>query len=182
MSQDLTCTFTNGNGTKIFHRDGLRDGERDWHPPRAPATGVRDGVRDGERAGTRTGANRNVQTGSLAYDLDVEAGKATQYTGFILKGWKWSPAYSETGAPLFPSETRPVNVWVFNYAFGDYQNIGENILKLLVIPAERGLHVALADEALARGVDGVNAGVGSSGGDDEGEGREHAGLQHRYKY
>src|SRR5262245_65597662 len=26
VSQDLTCTFTNGNGTKVFHRDGLRDG------------------------------------------------------------------------------------------------------------------------------------------------------------
>ena len=29
VSQDLTCDFTNGNGTKTFHRDGVREGDRD---------------------------------------------------------------------------------------------------------------------------------------------------------
>ena len=41
-------------------------------------------------------------TGSLAYDLDVEARKANQYTGFILKGWKGTPSYT---GPALPSGT-----------------------------------------------------------------------------
>ena len=44
VSQDLTCTFTNGNGTKTFHREGVRDGER---------TGTRTGERVGSREGSR---------------------------------------------------------------------------------------------------------------------------------
>ena len=46
VSQDLTCTFTNGSGTKTFHRDGVRDGAR---------TGTREGVREGAREGIRDG-------------------------------------------------------------------------------------------------------------------------------
>ena len=55
-----------------------------------------------------------MQTGSLAYDLDVDARKANQYTGFILKGWKGTPAYTETGAPVWNAPT------FGDYAFGDY--------------------------------------------------------------
>jgi hypothetical protein len=96
VSQNLTCTFTNGNGTKTFHRDGERTGIRE-----GSRIGTRDSVREGDRDGTRTGTQAGTQTGSLAYDLDVEARKAKQYTGFILKGWKGQPSYKETGTPVW---------------------------------------------------------------------------------
>ena len=40
VAQDLTCTYTNGNGTQTFHREGVRDGDR---------TGTREGTREGQR-------------------------------------------------------------------------------------------------------------------------------------
>ena len=98
MSQDLTCTFTNGNGTKTFHRDGVRDGDRTG-TREGSRTGTREGSRDGERDGIRTGTQTGTQTGSLAYDLDVEARKANQYTGFILKGWNGTPSYTRDRRP-----------------------------------------------------------------------------------
>ena len=55
VGQDLTCTFTNGNGTKVFHRDGVRDGER---------TGTREGTRLGTREGTRECPGRPRQSGT----------------------------------------------------------------------------------------------------------------------
>ena len=36
VGQDLTCTYTNGNGTKVFHRDGVRDGVREGNRDRQP--------------------------------------------------------------------------------------------------------------------------------------------------
>ena len=115
MSQDLTCTFTNGSGTKTSprRRDGTREGTR---------IGTRDGARD--RDGTRTGTQTGVQTGSLAYDLDVEARKSNQYTGFILKGWKVTPSYTETGAPSgTPGSATPATTSATTLRrlhFGDY--------------------------------------------------------------
>ena len=91
VSQDLTCEFTNGNGTKTFHRDGERDGSRDGVRT-GSREGTRDGSRDADRTGVRTGTQFGTQTGALAYDLDVEARKANQYTGFKLMGSKGTPA------------------------------------------------------------------------------------------
>ncbi|GGJ52009.1 hypothetical protein [Streptomyces brasiliensis] len=109
VSQDLTCTFTNGNGTKTFHRDGVRDGERTGTRT-VSHVGTREGSRDVSREGTRTGSRTGVLTGSLAYDLDVEARKANQYTGFIVNGWRGEPSY-EAG------ETS----WTSPVSFGDWQ-------------------------------------------------------------
>ena len=53
VGQDLTCTFTNGSGTKVFHRDGERDGSRD---------GSRTGTRTGSREGSRNGSRDGVRT------------------------------------------------------------------------------------------------------------------------
>jgi hypothetical protein len=95
-------------------RDGERTGTRE-----GSRTGTRDGVRDGDRTGTRTGTQTGVQIGSLAYDLNVEARKANQYTGFILKGWKGTPTYTETGAPVWNAPT--FGNWGFGgWSFGAY--------------------------------------------------------------
>jgi hypothetical protein len=125
VSQDLTCEFTNGSGTKTFHRDGVRDGERTG-TREGTRTGSREGVRDGDREGTRSGTQAGTQTGSLAYDLDVEARKSNQYTGFILKGWKGTPSYTETGAPSWNAPAYgdwSFGDWSFDgWSFGgDYQ-------------------------------------------------------------
>jgi hypothetical protein len=123
VSQDLTCTFTNGNGTKTFHRDGVRDGERTG-TREGSRTGTREGIRDGERDGARTSTQCGVQTGSLAYDLDVDARKANQYTGFILKGWKGEPPYTETDARVWNTPT--FGAWEFgDWGFGPYQFGGD---------------------------------------------------------
>ncbi|WP_431682186.1 hypothetical protein [Kitasatospora sp. KL5] len=122
VSQDLTCTFTNGNGTKTFHRDGVRDGERTGTRTGSRA-GSREGSRDASREGTRTG-NRS---GSLGYDIDVDARKANQYTG--LKGWKGEPSYeagnADWNAPTFGDWSFgdwSFGGWSFgDYAFGDYE-------------------------------------------------------------
>ncbi|MFF4143540.1 hypothetical protein ACFY0A_19465 [Streptomyces sp. NPDC001698] len=124
VSQDLTCTYTNGNGTKTFHRDGVRDGERTGTRT-VSHVGIREGSRDASREGTRTGSRTGVLTGILGYDLNVEARKANQYTGFILNGWKGEPSY-EAGATSWNS---PVSFgdwsfgdWSFgNWSFGDYK-------------------------------------------------------------
>lgn len=128
MSQDLVCTFTNGSGTKTFHRDGVRDGERTGIRE-GSRIGTREGGRDGDRDGTRKGIQAGTQTGSLAYALDVEARKATQYTGFILKGWSGVPSYTATGAPVWNAPA--FGGWEFgdwhfgDYTFGDYQFAGD---------------------------------------------------------
>ena len=124
VSQDLTCEFTNGNGTKTFHREGVRDGERTG-TREGTRTGTREGVRDGERDGTRTGGQSGTQTGSLAYALDVDARKANQYNGFILKGWNGEPSYTKTGAPSWNAPgfgNLEFGAWNFSgdYQFGDY--------------------------------------------------------------
>ena len=119
VSQDLTCTYTNGNGTKTFHRDGVRDGERTGTRV-GTRIGTREGVRTGDRDGIRTGTQSGTQTGSLAYALDVDARKANQYTGFILKGWSGEPAYTETGAPVWNAPA--YDGWEFGgWNFGAYQ-------------------------------------------------------------
>jgi hypothetical protein len=124
MSQDLVCTYTNGNGTKTFHRDGVRDGERTGSRE-GSRIGTREGSRDGDRDGTRKGIQAGTQTGSLAYALDVDARKATQYTGFILKGWNGLPSYTETGAPVWNAPAYDgweLGDWNFGaYTFGAYQ-------------------------------------------------------------
>ena len=38
VSQDLTCEFTNGNGTQTFHRDGVREGDRTGSREGSPAS------------------------------------------------------------------------------------------------------------------------------------------------
>jgi len=129
MSQDLVCTFTNGNGTKTFHRDGVRDGDRTG-TREGSRNGIREGSRDGERDGTRTGTQSGVQKGSIAYDLDVEARKSNQYTGFILNGWKGQSTYTEGvttwNAPVFGEYTfgdYSFGAWSFSgdYSFGEYE-------------------------------------------------------------
>src|SRR5262245_46442049 len=85
VSQDLTCTYTNGNGTKTFHREGVRDGDRTG-TREGSRDGTREGSRDGTREGSRTGMQTGIQTGSLAFALDADARKANPYTGFILTG------------------------------------------------------------------------------------------------
>jgi hypothetical protein len=74
VSQELTCTYTNGNGTKTFHRDGDRDGTRAGTATGSRA-GSREGIRAADRDGIRTGVQSGVQTGTTSYDLDVEARK-----------------------------------------------------------------------------------------------------------
>ena len=114
VGQDLTCEFTNGNGTVTFHRDGVRDGER---------TGTREGTREGERPATRlferfgerTGTQAGTQTGSLASVLDVTDRKTGQYTGWNVKGFVGTPTYSEVGNPTFGGPT------FGDYVFGDPQ-------------------------------------------------------------
>ena len=130
MSQDLTCTYTNGNGTKVFHRNGDRDGSR-LGAREGERIGSRDGVRDTSRDGIRTGAQTGVQSGNLAYGLEVEARKNAQYTGFNLHGWKGDPSYSQAGAPTWDAPAfggwEFGSEWSFggwtsagDYAFGDY--------------------------------------------------------------
>ena len=126
--------FTNGNGTKTFHRDGIRDGER---------TGTREGTRDGERAamrlferfGSRTGTQSGVQSGSIASDLSVTDKKTGQYTGWNLKGFTGTPAYTETGTPVWGEPTfgeyqfdaPQYRDWMFlgDFAFGEFTPSGD---------------------------------------------------------
>ncbi|WP_030274548.1 hypothetical protein [Streptomyces sp. NRRL B-24484] len=115
--QTLTCTFTNGNGTKTFHRAGERDAVR-TATRTASHTGTRTGSRDASREGTRAGSRSGSLTGTLGYDVDADARKANQYTGFVLKGWKGEPTFeagtADWNAPAFGD-------WTFgDYAFGDF--------------------------------------------------------------
>ncbi|MER6976108.1 hypothetical protein [Streptomyces carpinensis] len=124
VSQDLTCNYTNGNGTKTFHRDGVRDGERTGTRT-VSHVGIREGSRDASREGTRTGSRTGVLTGTLGYDIDVEARKANQYTGFILNGWKGEPSYA-AGTTSWNSPASfgdwSFGDWSFgNWSFGDYK-------------------------------------------------------------
>ena len=134
VSQDLTCTFTNGNGTKTFHRDGVREGNR-IGTREGTRDGERDAVRNFERSGTRTGTQSGVQSGVLVSALDAADKKTGQYTGWFLKGFNGSPAYSETGAPVWnaPSfgdyqfDEPTYGDWniVGDFAFGSYQFDGD---------------------------------------------------------
>ncbi|MEU5722610.1 hypothetical protein ABZ783_12400 [Micromonospora sp. NPDC047738] len=118
IAQDLTCTFTNGNGTKTFHRDGVRSGERTGTRT-ASHVGTREGARDASRAGTRTGSRAGVLTGSVSYALDVDARKANQYTGFIVNGWQGAPSY-EAGDTRWNSPTS-FGDWSFgDWSFGSW--------------------------------------------------------------
>jgi len=89
MSQDLVCTFTNGNGTKTFHRDGERDG-------------------------TRTGSQSGTQSGSLAAGIDAKARKTGQWTGWNVTGWTNTPTYSTTGAPVWQDPSYADDAWGFD--------------------------------------------------------------------
>ncbi|MEU2611359.1 hypothetical protein ABZ570_07215 [Micromonospora sp. NPDC007271] len=134
ISQDLTCTFTNGNGTKTFHRDGVRGGERTGIRT-ASHVGTREGTRDASRAGTRTGSRTGVLSGSVSYNLDVDARKANQYNGFIVNGRQGVESY-EVGDTSWTSPTSfgdwsfgdwsfggwSFGGWSFgSWSFGDYQ-------------------------------------------------------------
>ena len=65
-----------------------------------------------------------MQTGSLAYALDVDPRKANQYNGFILKGWTGTPSYTETGAPVWDA---PVyGEWTYGeWDLGEYTFAGD---------------------------------------------------------
>ena len=122
VSQDLTCTFTNGNGTKVFHRDGVRDGSRDGSR-NGSREGVRTGTRTGERDGTRTGTQAGTQSGSLAADIDAKARKTGQWTGWNVNGWKVAPTYTQVGGPQWNAPG--YGDWDFEvvdaeYSFGAY--------------------------------------------------------------
>ncbi|MEU6275084.1 hypothetical protein ABZ871_22105 [Streptomyces populi] len=123
VSQDLTCTYTNGNGTKVFHRDGERTATRT-----GTRTGTREGTREGSRdvsrEGRRVGSRSGSLSGSLGYDIDVEARKANQYTGFILKGWKGEPTYTAGATPAW--NATQFGDWEFGgWTFGDYTFAGD---------------------------------------------------------
>lgn len=113
VSQDLTCTFTNGNATKVFHRDGVRDGER---------TGTRQGSREGsryagrfgERTGTREGSQAGVQKGNLASALSDYDRKTGQWTGWFLKGFG-PTSYTPVSSPVWDAPT-----FDGDFTFGDY--------------------------------------------------------------
>ena len=121
VSQDLTCTFTNGNGTKTFHRDGVREGDREGDRT-GSREGNRNGIRTGERDGTRTGSQSGSQSGSLAAGIDAKARKTGQWTGWNVTGWTTTPAYSTTGAPVWQDPSYAEDAWGFDpeYTFGDY--------------------------------------------------------------
>jgi len=108
VGQDLTCEFNNGNGTKVFHRDGVRDGER-----AGERTGTREGQRTvariGERVGTRTGEQAGKQVGKVASAIDAKDKVTGQYTGWYLKGFTTSVS-STVGSPVWDAPQ-----------FGDYQ-------------------------------------------------------------
>lgn len=125
LSEDLSCTIVNdnGNSTKTFHREGERNGVREGSRT-GDREATREATRDGSRTGERTGTQTGLRSGSVVRGIDVEARKATQYTGFILKGWNGEPTYTETGTPTW--ETPKMGEWVTsawsfgNYSFGDY--------------------------------------------------------------
>jgi hypothetical protein len=121
VSQDLTCTYTNGNGTKTFHRDGVREGDREGDRT-GSREGDRTGIRTGDRDGVRAGSQSGAQSGSLAAGIDAKARKTGQWTGWNIMGWKTTPAYSTTGVPVWQEPSYGENAWVFDtdYAFGDY--------------------------------------------------------------
>ena len=121
VSQDLTCEFTNGSGTKTFHRDGLREGDRDGSRE-GSREGDRTGVRVGERDGVRTGSQSGSQSGSLAAGIDAKARKTGQWTGWNVSGWVGTPAYTTTGTPTWQQPSYAEDGWAFDtdYAFGDY--------------------------------------------------------------
>jgi len=121
VSQDLTCTFTNGSGTKTFHRDGVREGDRTGDRI-GNRDGSRQGSRTGERDGVRTGSQSGTQAGSLAADIDAKARKTGQWTGWDVKNWSADPAYKTTGAPVWQDPTYAEDAWAFDadYTFGDY--------------------------------------------------------------
>ena len=109
VSQDLTCEFTNGSGTKTFHRDGIRDGDR---------TGTREGTREGERDvarlgerfGTRTGTQSGTQTGSIVSALERHRQEDRPVHRLVPQGLHRHPTYTETGSPVWDAPT-----------FGDYE-------------------------------------------------------------
>ena len=93
-SQEVSCTVETRRHT--FSRSGERDGER---------SGTREGTRDGIRSGTLAG----TLSSSIAYDARVK----NQITGFNLKGYSTTPAFTATGSNEF-------GAWEFgDYTFGD---------------------------------------------------------------
>jgi len=126
VSQDLTCTFTNGSGTKVFHRDGIREGDRTGDRT-GSRVGDRVGTRVGERNGERFGSQSGTQSGALAADLNVENRKTGQWTGWNVKKWANTPAYKPVGTPAWetPSFVGPDSAWDFGtqaaYVFGGYE-------------------------------------------------------------
>ncbi len=81
VEQSLTCDFTNGNGTKTFHRSGDR-------------TATRDASKDASKTATRESTQSSKVSSTLVYD----ARKTGQWTGFNLS----APVTS--GAPVVTIE------------------------------------------------------------------------------
>jgi hypothetical protein len=122
VTQTLTCDFTNGSGTKTFHRSGVRDAERTGTRS-GSREGTRTGSRDATRDGSRTGSRAGTLTGSLNYTLDVDARKSNQYTGFVLNGWKAAPSY-EAGTTTW--DAPQFGGWTFGtWSFGDWTFSGD---------------------------------------------------------
>jgi len=103
VGQDVTCTLTNGNGSKVFHRDGERSG-----------------VATGTAQGTATGSVTGSLAGSLSSDVNYTARKQNQFTGFNLNGFvPPSPVYT-AGATTWGPDA--IGDFVFgDAAFGDVE-------------------------------------------------------------
>jgi hypothetical protein len=120
VSQVLSCTVTNGSikNPKVFTRDGARTAVRTGTRT-GSHVGTHTGSRASTRTGTRSGSLAGVSTGTIGYDIDVDARKNSQYTGFIFNGWKGEPTYKD-GATTWDSEAK-FGDWSFgDYNFGDY--------------------------------------------------------------
>ena len=135
VSQDLTCEFTNGSGTKVFHRDGVRDGDR---------TGTREGTKTATATASVTAcatapapASRSgKQVGKVASALAATDKKTGQYTGWFLNGFtgtRFTPTSATRSGTPRPSAGTPSasarlrlgytfgdSAFAGDYSFGDY--------------------------------------------------------------
>ena len=128
MSQDLTCTYTNGNGTKVFHRDGDRDGSRLGSRDVSRDVG-RDVTRDVSRSGSRTGSRAGVINGSIAASIAGDPRKGiNQFTGFNLGAL--TPGATTTqpavmNAPAMNDDFTSSDEWSGNWSEGTYSPTGD---------------------------------------------------------
>jgi hypothetical protein len=122
ISQDLTCTYTNGNGTKTFHRDGVRDGDREGSRTtsrEATRSTSRNAVREGERSGSRAGS----QSGSISSELAYDNKHTGQYTGFFLRGLHVTG--TSTGATAWDAPEYGDWASTGTWSYGDWSSFGE---------------------------------------------------------